>query len=459
MKYAQISGIINTEEDIFTEFKEISQPEYESRLEKLRAMAQARDIDVIVVYGDREHFASLEYLTGYDPRFEESLLILKKGKTPDLIVGLEGKDYSNICPYELNRHVYSGFGLQGQPRDNNNLLQVLRNCGLSEGMKVGIIGWKFYDDTGFSRPEYIFDIPHYILETFKNIVGDGFVQNVTDIMINNENGLRLSLSPEEIIRAEVMNTLASRQVYNVIRNLCEGMSEFDATKFFDLRGNPMSTHPSLSFGKANVALGLASVRNHTYLKKNDIVSVGLGYRQAMIHRSAFFVNNENELAEIDETMPTFYKQYFELITTWYEKLEIGITGGEIYNQLKFYIEPMGIVLNMGHQIHSEEWINSLFYENSRAKIQSGMAIQCDLIGAKQNPYATVHVEDGIIIADEALRKELERMAPKAYKRIINRQKFMRETLRINIRDEILPLSDIQGMLFIFMENSKLVVTN
>jgi hypothetical protein len=29
-----------------------------------------------MVYADREHFANMAYLTGFDPRFEEALLIL-----------------------------------------------------------------------------------------------------------------------------------------------------------------------------------------------------------------------------------------------------------------------------------------------------------------------------------------------------------------------------------------------
>ena len=38
--------------------------------------------DAIIVYADREHCANLSYLTGFDPRFEEALLILVEGRTP-----------------------------------------------------------------------------------------------------------------------------------------------------------------------------------------------------------------------------------------------------------------------------------------------------------------------------------------------------------------------------------------
>ena len=50
----------------------------------------------LVVYSDREHFANLAYLTGFDPRFEEALLILSAEPKPLLIVGNECLGYLPI---------------------------------------------------------------------------------------------------------------------------------------------------------------------------------------------------------------------------------------------------------------------------------------------------------------------------------------------------------------------------
>ena len=44
-----------------------------------RAAARS-SLDAFVVYGDREHAANVAYLSGYDPRFEETLLILLPGQ-------------------------------------------------------------------------------------------------------------------------------------------------------------------------------------------------------------------------------------------------------------------------------------------------------------------------------------------------------------------------------------------
>src|SRR5664279_4264925 len=75
---------------------------YRARLKRLVERARAEGDDVFVVYGDREHFPNLTYLTGYDPRFEESLLIIDLRRygeqKPLLLVGNEGMGYVNVSP-------------------------------------------------------------------------------------------------------------------------------------------------------------------------------------------------------------------------------------------------------------------------------------------------------------------------------------------------------------------------
>ncbi len=64
-----------------------------------------------IVYADREHFANLSYLTGYDPRFEESLLILLPGRPPVLLVGNEGEAYAAVVPDGSRWCCYQSFSL------------------------------------------------------------------------------------------------------------------------------------------------------------------------------------------------------------------------------------------------------------------------------------------------------------------------------------------------------------
>ncbi|HZS93019.1 MAG TPA: hypothetical protein VFE42_36710 [Chloroflexota bacterium] len=52
--------------------------------------ASAEGYDALLVYVDREHFANLAYLTGFDPRFEEALLILKPRGTVTTPIRMPG---------------------------------------------------------------------------------------------------------------------------------------------------------------------------------------------------------------------------------------------------------------------------------------------------------------------------------------------------------------------------------
>jgi hypothetical protein len=58
---------------------------YAARLDALMKARRAASIDSLLIYADREHSANLAWLTGFDPRFEEALLVLAPGQTPTLL--------------------------------------------------------------------------------------------------------------------------------------------------------------------------------------------------------------------------------------------------------------------------------------------------------------------------------------------------------------------------------------
>lgn len=75
-----------------------------------------------------------------------------------------------------------------------------------------------------------------------------------------------------------------------------------------------------------------------------------------------------------------------------------------------------------------------------------MLIQCDFTARPSYALGLgVHVEDGVILADEKTREKIRELAPDSYERMLERQRFMREILGINIKDEVLPTSDLCGI--------------
>jgi len=124
-----------------------------------------------VVYADREHFANLSYLTGYDPRFEESLLIMVPGRAPVLLVGNEGVSYAAVVPPEVEVVLYQSFSLVSQDRSASPRLgAVLASAGLgSDGgvRQVGVAGWKWFGPSEASDPTLWVDAPAFIVDVLR----------------------------------------------------------------------------------------------------------------------------------------------------------------------------------------------------------------------------------------------------------------------------------------------------
>src|SRR5690606_2119821 len=76
------------------DFPEIPEETYAQRVASLRARMEEQGLSHVVVYGDREPFANTRWLTGYDPRFGESLVIVGLSGKPRLLGGLEGPYYA-----------------------------------------------------------------------------------------------------------------------------------------------------------------------------------------------------------------------------------------------------------------------------------------------------------------------------------------------------------------------------
>ncbi|MFN8447668.1 MAG: hypothetical protein U0521_03495 [Anaerolineae bacterium] len=75
-----------------------------------------------------------------------------------------------------------------------------------------------------------------------------------------------------------------------------------------------------------------------------------------------------------------------------------------------------------------------------------MALQVDVIPATGTNYYTSNIEDGIALADEALRAAFAEQYPEAWGRIQARRAFMRDALGITLKPEVLPFSNIPAYL-------------
>ncbi len=423
---------------------------YEARIERAIKLAKEEGFTHLVVYADREHFANLHYFTGFDPRFEEALLIISEGKKPLLLVGNEGFAYCKVIPFDLDIMLYYNFNLAGMPRFKEtigSIEEAYTKAGIDKGSKIGVVGWKFYGDSDGVEGRHIFDLPHYVVESLKKRVGVEKLENAAHLMSSASRGMRSSLEAVELANLEVAGTMTSRGVYNLMRNLKPGMREVEAGSFLLLNGNPMVAHPNVNFTLPGIRQGLASPKENR-LEYGSVWNVGLGYRGAMVARTGVYSANEADVKdEYKAVWEKAYVPYFKIMVVWYESVFIGATGKDVVERIQREVpeyKDLGIALNFGHLTHTEEWTDGLFTLEKEIPLRSGMAIQCDVIS---NPPGLpgVHIEDGLALADKALRDELKAKFPASWERIERRQKMMREVLGIKISDDILPFSDIQGI--------------
>lgn len=431
----------------YEEVPEFTAEDYAMRLSRIWAMPQAEQYDFIVIYGDREHFSNIYYFTGYDPRWEESMLILSRDKAPVLLVGNEGIGYVAGIAAEAKIEMFQTFSLPGQPNDarSKKLEQIFRDCGIKEDSRIGLVGWKTYQEELFDLDTLVTDVPHYIVKTLAKIVDMSTVKNATDLMIDCEYGLKHNLGAKEAVHMEVAGTKVSRSIYHFLKNLKPGMTEAEAAEQLELNGEPLNMHPNINFGDPHVSLGLNSPKHNVKLDYGMSLGVGYGMRGCLVHRCGMYLRNAEDIPEgkkhyLDE----FLKPYFACVVRWYEMMKIGTSCGDIYDMVEntLGMEKFGIGLNPGHMGYTDEWTNSPIQKGSTVKIKSGMAFQCDYTVGFQNPFLSAHVEDGLLIADEAMIEEIRKISPTCYERIMARRKFIKEELNIDLPEEVLPLSDL-----------------
>ena len=437
--------------------------DYQKRIQSVLKLASSHDYTHLVIYGDREHYSNIQFFTGFDPRFEEALLILSQEYPPTLVVGNEGLGYAAIIPLNLKKELFQSFSLVGQPRgQGKSLNEIFRSAGIHKNSSVGVIGWKYYKNDDFDDPDHIFEIPCYIIHELNDLIGWERLHNACDLTIHPDYGLRICLDLKELVLHEISGTKTSQRVLQTLQSLKPGESEIETSRYLAIDGDPLSVHPNVNFGPENVLLGLGSPTYQKKLKLGEVITVGLGYRRALCARTGLYVRRKDEIPpEMKGIVENLYIPYYRALCDWYEAIHIGASGGEIFKTIKESIgdfEKFGIGLNPGHFIHTEEWTNSIFFERSPYQIKSGMAIQCDIIAFPGKPFVGVHVEDGIVIADEKIRADIQTQYPQSWKRIALRRKYMKDVLGINLSEDVLPVSNIQATLFPYMGNQKIVLS-
>jgi Creatinase/Prolidase N-terminal domain len=417
--------------------------EYQDRLERLTEAMAEEELDFLVVYADREHSANLCFLTGFDPRFEEALLLLDRRGRRLLLVGNECLGYLPDGDLGIEAELFQDFSLLGQPRDSSRpLASILADFGIGSGSRIGCIGWKYYDSPG------AIELPAFIVDLLRRLGGAAGPRNAGRLLMDPERGLRTVSTASQIARFEYAAVRCSESVRAAIRNLRPGVRERDLEEFFQPGGLPLSMHNVVSFGEEQVRKGFASPGARR-ARLGDPYVVSLGVWGSLSARAGVVAAGPADLdPQLAEFYPRFTANYFNVVAAWYEALDIGVEAGAVYAaaEAKRDDQLFRFALNTGHLTHLDEWLHSPFSPGSTVALRSGMALQADLIPLSRGPYCYSNAEDGLVLADETLAARIASAHPRCWARMQERRRFMREALGIRLADCVLPLANTPAWL-------------
>lgn len=420
---------------------------YRGRHVALCAALKAAGLDAVLIYADREHGGNFGFMTGFEPRFEEACLTVHADGRAWVLLGnecLKMHQYSRI-PVKPVHVPY--FSLPDQPMEGERTMEdCLRAAGIADGMKLGLIGWKLF--TGkLADGSRMFDVPCFIVEAAARAVGSAEnLINAAGLLMDADTGLRAVCGAQEIAQYEFQAALASQRVWKVLEQVAPGKTEYELADHLAAYAQPLSCYSMCATGERFTDAVVFPRNKQVCL--GDKFTASMGLRGGLTCRAGYVAGCSEELPEqAADYVEALVKPYFAASATWYSTVAPGVTGGEVYAAVNAVLPKSvyGWELNPGHLTAAEEWMSSPMKKDSPVVLKSGMVLQMDII-PKLPPYAGVSAEDGVALADAALRRELQVHFPETWARMQRRREYIIHVLGIPLDESVLPMSDTVGYL-------------
>lgn len=415
---------------------------YEARLAAARERMERSGLDALLVYADREHYANVSYLTGFDPRFEEALLLVPRSGEPVVLAGNESLSFVDKAGTAVRGVLCQSFSLPSQDRSvRRRLSDSLAEAGLGRADRAGVIGWKPIPREDAPDAPYALAVPQFVLSEIESFLESPPVD--ATLVVCGVDGLRAHNEADQLALHEHRATRASHSVWRAIEALRPGVSELELSRAMSLVGLPLACHVMCTSGAESIN-GLSSPTDRE-IGVGDRFSAAVGYWGGLCCRAGLVLEAGDP--RVDEYVERFARPYYAAVREWYASIRIGVTGGEVSARVHDTLAPTAVrpLLDAGHLISLDEWLDSPFFPGSAERLRSGAALQCDVIPTSERyPGDAANVEDSLALADEELRSEIAERFPAAWSRIQRRRRFMATELRIELAEEVLPFSDRQA---------------
>jgi Xaa-Pro aminopeptidase len=438
----------------------LSDATMQKRKNKILTRMQDEGFDALIIYADKEHGGNFEYLTGFIPRFEEGLLVVKQTGEATLILGNENLKMANYSRIPATLKHCPHFSLPNQPMDHERPLEeIFTETGLNTISKIGLVGWKMFT-SATANNKHLFDIPWFIVDAVKNCIASNTVlENAAHLFIRGDRGARITNNENEIAHYEYGANLASNCILDAMNAVEPGLRETELGALLAAEGQYQTVVTIAATGqrfeKANF------YPSYKTLERGQPLSMTTGFKGGLSSRTGFVIADESELPDNQKDyLERVAKPYFAAVATWLENIKIGMRGGEMYDLIDNVLskEKYGWHLNPGHLSADEEWMSSPIYKNSAETLKSGMIMQIDIIPSVPG-YAGVSAEESIALADEALMQKIQEFYPELWTRITARREYIRTVLNIQLADDVIPLSNTVAYLrpFLLAKNRSFTV--
>lgn len=436
----------------------LSDETMQNRKARLLEKMQRDGFDAVVVYADLEHGSNFEYLCGFLPRFEEALLVLHADGKAFMVLGNENLNKAEKARIEAVPIHMPHFSLPNQPmQTEKSVAQILASCELEKAEKIGLIGWKNFTSQ-VEDNHLLFDLPYFLVEALKTVCQKAQFTNAAYLLIG-ENGVRTTNNANEFAHYEYGAALAGNCILKTMDRLEVGKTEMEMAETLAADGQRHSVVTIMATGarfeKANLYPG------NKQIQCGDKISITTGFKGGLQSRAGYAVECAEQLPEKEQEYLTAVAiPYFQAVKVWLETIKIGINGNDLYEAIETVLpkKAYGWTLNPGHLCADEEWMSSPIYPQSKEALQSGMLFQIDIIPSV-NGYGGVSCESGILLADEALRKEIAREYPAVWERIVKRRAYMQEVLGIHIHEDVLPTSMATAYLRPYLLKKEMALVN
>ncbi|MBR5267197.1 MAG: M24 family metallopeptidase [Lachnospiraceae bacterium] len=429
----------------------------EERKEKVLARMNQKGLDKLMIYCDVEHGNNFSYLVGFYTRFEEALLILDKSGEMVLMLGNENLNKCAKARFSCRAVHVSMFSLPNQPTYNDKpFIELLAEAGISKDQRVGIVGWKNFTSASNAGTK-LFDIPAFILDATRILVGThDLITNETALFIG-ENGARVTNNANEIAHYEYGAALASDCMLDAMNALDIGVSELELGDKLVRLGQHTSVTTIAAAGERFIKGNMFPTAKKVQL--GDPISMTVGYAGGLSSRAGYAVHCTEDLPEsargyLDELAIPYYHAY----TTWMNQIRIGMTGGELYDIIESVLPKSEYHWSLcpGHLVAEEEWLSSPVYEGSQEVLKSGMIFQIDIIPSKAG-FAGASAESTVVLADTNLKKQIQDEYPKLWERMQKRLHYIREELNIPLSDDLLPMCSTVAYLRPYLLNKDMAL--